>query len=970
MRAVGASGARGLKGPGFIWGHKASRADEAEFVSDGRARVLSLVLPLFSALVLVNAWVISQQPGTRLGELMFFLGGSLVLATTALLFALRRVPYLAAATLLLLTIGSLLVVRILVLFLGGYFDVPGRSLYMPVYASLPVLYVMTFALLPLRRAERIAIGLWLPISLLITALSVPYWGRPDKHGSLVVLLANIWLGHGIYLILFSAVSRRQQALVDRYAASAEAERRARQAMVESEAQFRSVFDLAAVGMSVTDQHGRFLMVNQRLVDLLGYSREELLARDDSSVTLPADVDSNRALLQRLLSGGAEQDRLKKRYVRKDGERVHVELYVRRLGGAPGAPRMVAIVVDVTERHRAEEQAAEQRRLRDLHFEHSPLAVVEWDAGPRIRRWSPRAEQMFGWTEPEALGRTAEDLGLFPASEYGRRRQRVERILGGDERQRVVVPMLHRSGRKLWGDVYNFVVRDADGNVRTIVSMVQDITEAQDMLHMLNESEARFRGIFSQAAVGIALLDAAGRWLNVNQKLCEIVGYALDELLELDFRAITHPDDLERDTHLARAVMDRTIDQYSIEKRYVRKGGEIVWVMLFVRRLEGAAEEPARFVSVVEDISERKAAEERVQALTASLEAQVAERTAQLREVIRAGQRRNDELALITDMGRLLSASTDQIEAAQVVVRYLPRIFPLADGALYLEGRRRGLFERQVNWGDASPGAITFTVADCWALRGGEIHMVEGSADPLHCPHTDSDSHAHCHVCVPILNQDAPVGVIELAWGRTGEEWAPEMPLVKTVAETIGLAFGNLRLREELSRQALVDPLTGLHNRRWLERCLGERVARHARGGGGFAVLMIDVDRFKSINDRFGHDAGDRALQEIAQALLRSLRAHDAAARLGGEEFTVVIDTVDAAEAVSAAERVRQAVVALRVRTESHELPELTVSIGVALYPQHGEQIHLVLERADQALYDSKRNGRNQVSLPPPLRALT
>lgn len=959
-----------MKGPGFIWGYEVSRADEAEFVSDGRARVLSLVLPLFSALVLINAWVISQQPGTHLGELMFFICGSLVLAATALLFVLHRVPYVTAATLLLATIGSLLVVRILVLFLGGYFDVPGRSLYMPVYASLPVLYVMTFVLLPLRRAERIALSLWLPIALLITALSLPYWGDADKHGSLVVLLANVWLGHGIYLILFSAVSRRQQALVDRYAASAEAERLAHQAMVESEAQFRSVFDLAAVGVSVTDQDGRFLMVNQRLVDLLGYSREELLARDDSSVTLPADVAGNRALLQRLLSGDVEQDRLEKRYLRKDSEQIHVELYVRRLSGAPGSqPRMVAIVVDVSERHRAEAQAAEQRRLRDLHFEHSPLAVIEWDVGPRIRRWSQRAEQMFGWTEPEALGRTAEDLGLFLPSELGRRRQRIERIMAGDDRQRVVAPMLHRSGRKLWGDLYNFVVRDIDGNVRTIVSMVQDITEAQDMLHMLNESEARFRGIFSQAAVGIALLDAAGRWLNVNQKLCEIIGYTLDELLELDFRAITHPDDLERDVQLTRAVMDRTIDQYSIEKRYVRKGGDIVWVMLFVRRLEGAAEEPARFVSVVEDISERKAAEEPLQALTASLEAQVAERTAQLREVVRAGQRRNDELALITDMGRLLSASTDQVEAAQVVVRYLPRIFPLADGALYLEGRRRGLFERQVNWGDASPGAITFTVADCGALRGGEIHLVEGSADPLHCPHTDGDSHAHCHVCVPILNLDAPLGVIELAWGRTGEEWAPEMPLVKTVAETIGLAFGNLRLREELSRQALVDPLTGLHNRRWLERCLGERVARHARGGGGFAVLMIDVDRFKSINDRFGHDAGDRALREIAQALLRSLREQDAAARLGGEEFTVVVDTVDPTEAMSAAERVRQTVAALRVRTDAHELPELTISIGVALYPQHGDQVHLVLERADRALYDSKRNGRNQVSLPPPLQAL-
>ena len=609
------------------------------------------------------------------------------------------------------------------------------------------------------------------------------------------------------------------------------------------------------------------------------------------------------------------------------------------------------------------QDSEHQRIRDFHFDNTPLAVVEWDAGMRVKRWSRRAEQLFGWNEADAMGRSGEELRMFPVEERDARRARVDRMFRGEQEHSVSkMALLHRGGRGLWAEVHNSVIRDADGRVQTLVSMALDITESQEMLHMLNESEARFRSIFNQAAVGIALLDAEGRWLNVNQKLCEIVGYSMDELMAINFQSITHPDDLDRDLHMATAVMDRTLDHYSMEKRYLRKDGSVVWVMLFVRRLDATTDQPARFVSVVEDIDERKAAEARVRALTASLESRVAERTAQLRDIIRAGQRRNEELTLITEMGRLLSAATDLSEAGQVVMRYLPRIFPLADGALYLADKTHERFDRHAHWGEVKPGQPVFERSECWALRRGELHHVEGEPDALHCSHVHPDAHSHAHLCVPIQALGTPLGLIELAWGRTSEGWAPEIPLIKTVAEKIGLSFGNLRLREELSRQALLDPLTGLNNRRWLENALRMRVARHSRSGEGFAVLMVDVDHFKSVNDVYGHEAGDRALQEIGGVLARSVREGEAAARFGGEEFTVVLDTSNPVEACGAAERIRTAVTAIRVRLKERDLPPLTVSIGVAIYPLDGDDVHVVLERADSALYASKHNGRNQVTL--------
>lgn len=739
------------------------------------------------------------------------------------------------------------------------------------------------------------------------------------------------------------------------------------ALRDSEARFHSIFDLAAVSINVTDKRGRYLIVNQRMVDMLGYTREELLQTDFQSITLAEDLERNLSLSQGVAERTLDHFRLEKRYRHKNGGIVHAEIFVRELNSAPGqSRRFICVALDVTERKRVEAQAAEHRRIRDFHFENTPLAVVEFTPDLHVRRWSKRAERVFGWTEAEALGQTAEQLGLIGPDQYEARRERVGRMLDGDlDHLSAVVPMCHRSGRRLWIEVHNSVTRDARGEVQTLISMALDVTESHEMLRMLNEGEARFRSIFHQAAVGIALLDADGRWLNVNQKLCEIVGYSIDELLEIDFQTITHPDDLDRDLHLASAVMDRTIDHYSMEKRYIRKDGSTIWIMLFVRRIDATADTPARFVSVIEDISERKAAEERVRILTVGLESQVAERTGQLREMIRAGQRRNEELSLITDMSGLLAAAGDADEAAQVVVRYLPSIFPLAEGALYLEGAVAGTFERRLHWGQGVQGPGTLSADDCWALRRGDLHHIEGEAGALFCAHLAPESQMHPHVCVPIQVLGKGVGIIELGWGRSADGWAPELALVKTVADKIGLAIGNLRLREELSRQALLDPLTGLHNRRWLENLLRRRVAEHTQEGGGFALLLIDVDHFKGINDRYGHEAGDRALQEVAGALVRCARAGESPARFGGEEFVLLLSTGAMDETLNAAERFRSSVQNLRVLARGAVLPPLTVSIGVALYPLHGLDEATLLESADAALYAAKRGGRNQVRMGDP-----
>jgi two-component system cell cycle response regulator len=160
--------------------------------------------------------------------------------------------------------------------------------------------------------------------------------------------------------------------------------------------------------------------------------------------------------------------------------------------------------------------------------------------------------------------------------------------------------------------------------------------------------------------------------------------------------------------------------------------------------------------------------------------------------------------------------------------------------------------------------------------------------------------------------------------------------------------------------ALTDPLTGLYNQRYLRRHLSGLM--ESGQGRHLAVLMIDVDHFKSVNDSFGHASGDRALRLIADSLRANTRVFDSVARYGGEEFVVVMPGTGPEEAAVAAERLRSAVEEIEFNTVSAMRVPLSVSVGVACTPSSTTSPELLLQAADIALYDAKRNGRNRVEM--------
>ncbi|HUR33184.1 MAG TPA: GGDEF domain-containing protein [Vicinamibacterales bacterium] len=184
-------------------------------------------------------------------------------------------------------------------------------------------------------------------------------------------------------------------------------------------------------------------------------------------------------------------------------------------------------------------------------------------------------------------------------------------------------------------------------------------------------------------------------------------------------------------------------------------------------------------------------------------------------------------------------------------------------------------------------------------------------------------------------------------------------LATALAEHAALALANLRLREALRSQSIVDSLTGLFNRRYLENVLERECRRAVRSKRPLSVLMLDVDHFKQFNDTWGHEGGDAVLRELSTLMLSHFRGDDIACRYGGEEFVIVLSEATLEGAFVRAEELRREVHRLVAQHRRQPLGSITVSIGLAALPEHGVTPDALVAAADRALYEAKSAGRDR-----------
>jgi diguanylate cyclase (GGDEF)-like protein/PAS domain S-box-containing protein len=480
---------------------------------------------------------------------------------------------------------------------------------------------------------------------------------------------------------------------------------------------------------------------------------------DGTVLAPGDQPAGRGLrtgeVQRDVTMGVR---------RADGALVWVTADAVPLHGPDGGVcGVVTALVEVTAEHEA---AVELRRSQEafrLLAEQSGDVVARMDMENRYVYVSPACERVYGWRPEEMVGRSAFDF-IHPDDVAARQRLRLELL---DGREAAVSEFRVRAPDGGWVPVRGTMalLRSSDGAPEALLSTAHDMRPRRAADEALRRATEQFTSAFAHAPIGMALVGVDGRFLRVNRALSDLVGYAEDELLTLTFQDITLAEDLDADMVLFEEVMAGARTSYTMEKRYVRADGRVIWALLAVSLVSDAEGAPLHLIAQVQDISER--------------------------------------------------------------------------------------------------------------------HELE------------------------------------------------------------------LRLRE----QAEHDHLTGLYNRRRFHEELRRQIGRVARSGEAAMLAMIDLDRFKDVNDRDGHAAGDELLRAIGQALAARLRRSDTLGRLGGDEFAAILVGADEEAGAAIARMLVGA-----VREVVGGAAPVSASVGLARIEADDEP-DSALARADEAMYAAKASGR-------------
>ena len=337
-----------------------------------------------------------------------------------------------------------------------------------------------------------------------------------------------------------------------------------------------------------------------------------------------------------------------------------------------------------------------------------------------------------------------------------------------------------------------------------------------------------------------------------------------------------------------------------------------------------------------------------------------ERIDRLEDTIQELQARDLDRNLLGEMKMHLLGSRTSPEAYQVLAHYGPRLFPGAQGALYVQDAVvPSNFERVATWGGAKRRR-SFTQEQCRALHHMKPYQVEsGHCNGLGCRHVLLPED-HCSLCLPLLTDGVALGVLHLV-SPAGILTPWKRKLAEELSTYCAMLLANLRLRELLSEQSVRDPLTRLFNRRYMEESLRRELAVRTHRPVG--VIMMDIDHFKNFNTNFNHDGGDALLRGFGRFLQELVRPGDVACRFGGEEFLLILPGANLEVTEQRAEKLRHEVKELEVAHKGQPLGRITLSLGVANARPGTPPEHL-LEGVAQALGQAKREGRDRVVVAP------
>jgi diguanylate cyclase (GGDEF)-like protein len=320
--------------------------------------------------------------------------------------------------------------------------------------------------------------------------------------------------------------------------------------------------------------------------------------------------------------------------------------------------------------------------------------------------------------------------------------------------------------------------------------------------------------------------------------------------------------------------------------------------------------------------------------------------------------------------RLLISARDEVslclevtQAEQCTIRYLEQLLPGTAGSLSIINNSHQMMESVGTWGGVE--AVTFdgfAPDSCCALRSGRSRWRRPERSEVNCTHFAGKAPER-YLCMPLTAHGETLGIftIECLSADSAAQVELRETSLSSLGEMAAMAIAGLRLRQKLESQSIRDGMTGLFNRGFMEIALEREMNRAARQAKQIAVMMLDIDHFKEFNDTFGHEAGDLVLREVAEAMRQGVRGEDIICRFGGEEFVIILPEITTPLAMDRAELLRGMVAELALRYRGQPLRQVTISIGVAMFPDNSDDPEELLRVADHAMYAAKHKGRNRVA---------
>lgn len=336
---------------------------------------------------------------------------------------------------------------------------------------------------------------------------------------------------------------------------------------------------------------------------------------------------------------------------------------------------------------------------------------------------------------------------------------------------------------------------------------------------------------------------------------------------------------------------------------------------------------------------------------------------QARERLRS---RINQLDALYRISQLACESRDLGSTLDAILDIAQQTIPRGQCAVLLVDRDRGTLRVRASNGYAE-GVQELTIPLASGITGrcastGRTIVVDDvERDGSYIPGVTG---ARSEIAVPLLVEGRAIGVLNAESTRLGAYREAHVRTLSVIAQQAAVVLRSAELQEETRRLAITDPLTGLHNRRYFVDRLEEQLSRAERYGDKLGLLLLDSDHLKAVNDRHGHHAGDRVLQRIALALCGILRDSDEVARIGGDEFAVLLLQADEPLAIGIASRLREKLREAPLASEGGEAIEISCSAGIALFPGDAADSETLLKAADLALYNAKARGRNQTCLSP------